>query len=441
MTIKNWLIGGGIAAAAATGLYLYVSPAKAADKGGDCCADLEERLAEVEASTVRKDNRKVSLKLSGYVSHSVMMWDDGATRDVYIGDGGMNSSRFRFTGTAKVSPDLVAGFTYEFGISSNALGSMNQLQGGDDLGGKVELRDSTVYLKHKSLGMVKIGHGSTATDNLILLDVSNASVAASADTALWSGGFALRSNTFGGNLTPITWANMLNQGVSFDTARRNHVLYETPTLAGFTVQAAIAEDNFWDVALRFAGEFSGFRAAAAVGYSVDGEAPLFHPLSPLGFTGIPATEIKSLVASASVMHMTSGLFVTAAGAQREVDFKVGGKTWGIEAKDAQMWHVIAGWQKNLFGIGATTIYGEYHNAKDMIGFTGFVGKNTGEISSDATVLGFGIVQSVDAAAMDLFLSYKRYSGDVDLATSVKGLNGSLDPKDFSAVVGGVKVSF
>jgi hypothetical protein len=37
------------------------SPAKAADLGSDCCADLEERVAELEATTVRKGNKKVSV--------------------------------------------------------------------------------------------------------------------------------------------------------------------------------------------------------------------------------------------------------------------------------------------------------------------------------------------------------------------------------------------
>jgi len=33
-------------------------PAKAADLGGDCCADLEDRVAELEATTVRKGNKR-----------------------------------------------------------------------------------------------------------------------------------------------------------------------------------------------------------------------------------------------------------------------------------------------------------------------------------------------------------------------------------------------
>ena len=51
--------------------------AKAADLGGDCCADLEERVAELEATTARKGNRKVSLTVSGWVNEAIFAWDDG----------------------------------------------------------------------------------------------------------------------------------------------------------------------------------------------------------------------------------------------------------------------------------------------------------------------------------------------------------------------------
>jgi hypothetical protein len=43
-------VAGGIA----TGLGMKT--ASSADLGGDCCADLEERVAELEATTVRKGN-------------------------------------------------------------------------------------------------------------------------------------------------------------------------------------------------------------------------------------------------------------------------------------------------------------------------------------------------------------------------------------------------
>jgi len=39
--------------------------ARAADLGGNCCVDLEERIAELEPTTARKGNRKVTLTISG----------------------------------------------------------------------------------------------------------------------------------------------------------------------------------------------------------------------------------------------------------------------------------------------------------------------------------------------------------------------------------------
>ena len=77
------------AVAAAAGLFvggIALTPAQAADLGGDCCADLEERVAELEATTVSKGNRKVSLKISGQVTKALLIWDDGDESDAYVVD-------------------------------------------------------------------------------------------------------------------------------------------------------------------------------------------------------------------------------------------------------------------------------------------------------------------------------------------------------------------
>ncbi len=59
------MIGGlfkpaGVVSLAAAGMLMGGVSAQAADLGGNCCADLEERVAELEATTARKGNRKVS---------------------------------------------------------------------------------------------------------------------------------------------------------------------------------------------------------------------------------------------------------------------------------------------------------------------------------------------------------------------------------------------
>src|ERR1044072_3901903 len=87
--------------------------AKAADLGGDCCADLEERVAELEATTARKGNRKVSLTLSGWVNEAVFWWDDGTEKNAYVGTNNLEQSRSRVTGEANIAKDWSAGYTLD----------------------------------------------------------------------------------------------------------------------------------------------------------------------------------------------------------------------------------------------------------------------------------------------------------------------------------------
>ena len=70
--------------AMAVSLCAVAASAQAADLGGDCCADLEERVAELEATTARKGNRKVKLMISGYVAQEITWWDDGGESNVYL---------------------------------------------------------------------------------------------------------------------------------------------------------------------------------------------------------------------------------------------------------------------------------------------------------------------------------------------------------------------
>src|SRR6476660_8429344 len=88
------------AATALMGLFAH-EPVKAADLGGDCCADLEERVAELEATTVRKGNKKVSVTLYGQVNRAVLFGDDHLEKNVYFVDNNYESSRFGFKGSAK----------------------------------------------------------------------------------------------------------------------------------------------------------------------------------------------------------------------------------------------------------------------------------------------------------------------------------------------------
>lgn len=436
-------------ALAAAVTALMGSSAYAADLGGSCCADLEERIAELEATTVRKGNRKVSVQISGFVGHQVMWWDDGTQSDTYIGDGGNIYSRWRLRGSAKISPDLEAGFVYEFGISNNQIGATHQNNGGDDAGELTNLRDQTVYLKHKNLGMVKIGHGSTATDNLVLIDLGNRSAAGTPDLGLYMGGFRIRATDgffLPGGANPgggFTWASAIRGHESWDTGRRNHVLYETPSLAGFTVQAAVAEDNYWDVALRYAGEFNGVRVAFGIGYQEDTEfnRPLGDAAALSGFSVVCTNNCDSgtseIKGSASILHVPTGLFLTGAAGSRELEGQrvAGNVATEYAGPDATFWHLAGGVAKNFFGIGNTVIFGEYSSAEGGLEQVDHLGNIAPRwANTEVTAWGIGVNQYIDAAAMQVFATYKQFELD-------GRLNGFRESAEFSTFIVGTRIDF
>ena len=135
--------------------------ASAADLGGNCCADLEERIAELEATTARKGNRKVSLTVSGWVNEAVFFWDDGVESNAYVGTNSLEQSRFRFTGDAKISAGWTAGYSLELGVNGNASNQFSQANDGPS--GSVTVRRSHWFLKNDQLGKLTVGLEGEAT--------------------------------------------------------------------------------------------------------------------------------------------------------------------------------------------------------------------------------------------------------------------------------------
>src|SRR6185312_7449557 len=136
--------------------------AKAADLGGVCCADLEERVAELEATTARKGNRRMSLTVSGQVTRSILYWNDGDQSGTYAGlDNHNQSTRFVFSGSAKISPNVTAGFEFMTEWSGGARTSTVDQNSPDGNGasliagdGTLNVRTANWWLEDKTFGRV-----------------------------------------------------------------------------------------------------------------------------------------------------------------------------------------------------------------------------------------------------------------------------------------------
>jgi hypothetical protein len=421
---------------AAVGLFALgagVPAATAADLGGDCCADLEERVAELEATTARKGNRRVSLTITGQVSTMLMAWDDGnSTRgsDTYVVENVMAGGSFvAFTGSAKVNPNLSAGFNITLALDTG--GRSHQVSQIDDDGTNGGSGDNTAglrttggfdtdivltlanwYLDHSQLGRVTVGRINTATAGLTTIDLGGAGVIANASIGYTQRGMFVSAN---GALTGTTWNTALGGGTvnGASLSRANGISYTSPTVGGFSVSGAWGEDDLWDVAVRYAGEFSGFRVAAGIGYAYNagGLGDINEEFNSVGGPGNPARPAV-LKGSASILHVASGLYVTGAYVNQDND------TAGVP--DTTLWYLQGGIAKNWTGLGNTVLYGEYANVENASG---------GSIDSD--MWGFGVVQHIDAAAMEVFLSFKQYGAE----------SGATTADDFNVVLGGARIRF
>ncbi len=471
-------VAGHGAIAALAGVLLNAGTAQAADLGGNCCADLEERVAELEATTVRKGNRRVSLTLSGQVNRSVLYWNDSFDSDIYSVDNAISNSRFRFTGNAKINADLTAGFHMEFDLPLGARShQVNQIDDdgltgsggilgnfalGDGIGGAGDsvlgFNQAYWYIQSAHWGRLSVGRLATTTAGIAIIDLSNTGVIANSQPFLWGGGFLLRNGI--GQLGGTTWAQMCGgpspgPTTGFNGAagaystdcglhaltRRDAVMYTTPTWHGFTFGVSWGEDDFADASARYAGEWHGFRIAAGVGYRrYDDREPDLIVLGGGVFPDVQLddTDRRHWLSSASVMHIATGLFASVAYARYSFH---GGNQQEIfdldpdrHRPDIPLWWVDAGIQKNWTGWGNTTFYAEYGRVHDgLTGLTavagvanfsglGLVGANGVVLDSEMSWWGLGAVQTIDAAAMDLYLGYRRYTGSVFMGDS--GVQGA-----------------
>ncbi|MCC7252188.1 porin [Hyphomicrobium sp.] len=397
--------------------------ASAADLGGGGFADLEERIAELEATTARKGNRKVSLTISGYVNEQIQWWDDGGESNVYQGTNESDQTRFRFLGKAKINADWSAGYLIEFGVWGERQGQFSANNDDTSAQNSISLRHSAWYLESATFGKLTVGQTSAPNDGITELTLAK-TITVSKPIQIFTpnSGFAIRRNgSIAGNLT---WGNLSPVGPG-EGDRFNIVRYDTPVFAGFTASAAWGEDDLWSLALRYAGEFGGFKLAGGIGYGEysDTSRSLGHTA---GFGG----QGDELGLSVSALHVATGLFATFAYGEAE----------RFNGEEYENWHIQAGIQRKWVPLGATTLYGEYYEGDFGRAISGSIsGPGGGAVlGSDVTVWGLSAVQSIDAAALDLYVSYRNYEADLFTAASPGGVSG-VD--EFQTVFAGAKISF
>lgn len=409
---------------------------------------LEGRIQEFNGPT------PIPVTLYGEINRMVLAWDDGVQRTTRIVDNTSAPSIFG----AKIAAELARGWTtgvnIEVGLNTNRSVAVSQFLPGGEKSYDPDLRYLDWWIRSNRYGKFTVGHTSTATDGVVLTDLSGTNGAASANIALIGGDLMLRAadalDLGNGSLIDRTSISDFVGGATIDTLRRDVIRYETPEWNGFDFLVA-TRSQFWDAAVRYRLDLASWQFRASLGYVRDTDA---GTRAALGFT----RDRREWKGGASLLHTPTGLFVTTAFVNREfrgndtsnqavfgenrVD-EFGNVIPGTHRPDLNFAYLKTGLRKQFNAIGETKFFAELAIAKDGITDLREAGPKV-VTSSQLNMLGAGIVQDIDAYNAQLYLGFRHYSFDVEglRDSSTFGVIASPAPiRDINLVYSGVRLKF
>lgn len=423
--------------AIASSLIAAGAPGLAADISGDCCADLEARIAQLKAATARKGNRKVKLTISGYVAQEITWWDDGGERNAYLhGLGPTQATHVKLNGEAVISPGWKAGHLIRIqNLSDNPFGRSGAAamdQNSSTFNQGLNLQMSYWYLQSEAFGTLSIGKLAPAAKSIAMFTDKSGTQIIDNDTFL--DGFPQFIIRSGGDLSPagLTWGQLAfcyaqnaPLGGDCDGLVMNAVRYDTPVFAGFSASASWGQDDDWQIGARYAGEKSGFKVLLGVGYSGSTDENLSVVLPSL-----IEKDSRYFQAGGYAEHVDTGLFLHVAyGREDNGGTRLAGNA---TPPNGEHWFLKGGVRRKWTPLGATIVYGDAGKYIDQVGPAAV---SLGITSSELNQFGGGIVQELDSVSMSVWLKYRQQSAEISGA----GAMGPLE--DLQTLSMGVLVSF
>jgi predicted porin len=443
-----------------SGMLIGSAPAMAGSGlDADCCADLEARVAELESTTLRKGNKKLSVTLSGWVFKMGTWWNDGHETNLYWGDGETTlASHVEIATSVKIAPEWSTGSVLRLewpGDSASVGIAENQFNDNAWIfsPSTVNTIYSYLWVKSDKWGTVNWGQLRQATNDVGLLpDLSNTLLKSNAVVYNGAGMFVRPQHAKNSTdlATDFIWLNVVTclagAGIGADCNGYpdNVVSYDSPTFAGFSISNSYGEDDMWDIAVKYAADWGAFKVSAAYGFSNLTDEGCLSPgvcsnIPFLGGGGAPLQGYKKDVdinqVGISVMHVPSGLFAYGYYEQEDNNGTrfVGPAT---DANNPKTWFAKAGIRHAWSPLGHTVIWADGGQYFDQ--FTGLCGRpnanptciasiNTSPFDSNGNPTselvnvigsrvdrwGAGIQQEIDSASMHLFFRWQHLALDLD----------------------------
>ncbi|MCU7806185.1 MAG: porin [Candidatus Thiodiazotropha sp. (ex Lucinoma borealis)] len=370
--------------------------------------------------------------ISGWLNEGITYYDDGDGSDAaQLSDNGTTlGSRITLSGSYKPpETNLNAGFEV---IVEPFSGTPNFAGGGqttpllfanqDNLdtfnGGDIGLLGSSIHVGG-SWGKITVGLQSMPTDNIAVLADPSGTIWSGISPVFRGNGFFIRG--VGAGASNATWGDFvqclttpgLGIGIDCNGIYRNGVRYDLPAFGPVSVAVGIANDEIYDVAVKYSGQLSGMTANLHFGYAINQD----------GGTNVGGSSADVFQVQGGLMDPGSGLFGVVAYQIENADNATSGS-----GDDTDAYYLKGGIKKKWLDYGESAIYGEFGMYNDQYGS----GNVDGITGSEVQRFGIGVEQSFGGQLL-LYGKWEQLSLDVDGSAAAVALYDGAEDLDLFTV--------
>ena len=369
----------------------------------------QSMMAKPADKNIQSGNSRVKVTIYGQVNRAIRFANTGSNTEITSVDNDGSSSRIGIRAVGKANPNLTIGALHELEWQENRRSGTGEVGVAGVANERLRARHVDLWLDHKDIGKLSMGHGSIAGDASGLLELTGVSFVYGFAGANGTDGTRADAsvkvlNATGGSApdTPAGAAGTIStveargkprgfRPFNFFGARENRIRYDTPSLMGAKASASYGEAQGWSVGLSYAGKPPGtkdFTVLFAAGYRK-------NPDGYKDTKGMAVGDKTAWAVSGGVKH-SSGFNINGHYDSDGEDGPMGSTAAGV--KNSQ-WGFSGGWSGKVNDAGGTSIGLGYNRSSD-----GMHGK--------AQQYWVAIVQKVDAAAADVYAGLSYDSGTV-----------------------------